>query len=356
MKVLVLLTFVILFVVADYSTITLSNDEQRYYILYVPESLKTIEKELEVPLLVVQHGGGGNANSFFESSEMYKVAELEKFILVHTEGIPAIGQHSFCTWASGSISTRDVEEDVLYLNELIELVISNTLWTNQYLKIDQKKILLAGHSNGAMLTYTFASKTSIPLHGIIPVSGTVGGWNKDKLIWYYPPSKTNINTNIFHIHGRNDEQVKIAGGKTEGGFPSQDGRNDLSLDYGLSYWSRINGCSCYQNTTTLCPKTEQSEGKLTYYSLDGCQNKTIKYLLISDAGHPWSEMDIQVNNTVGPIFGINTNSLSQLIWNIIKPSLNATSNDDTNIPVSRGSLKIPSLFVYFCIFFVFVLY
>lgn len=115
----------------------------RLWYEYVPESCGTDQKW---PLVVVMHGRGGTAESFFDISAMAQVAEARRFLVV----FPQAGIHqqkpdglkNVLYW-NGSYAGRPVN-DVGFIRSMVEDVSAR-------LPVDQKRIYACGQSSGGIM-------------------------------------------------------------------------------------------------------------------------------------------------------------------------------------------------------------
>lgn len=289
--------------------------DERYYVIHAPESLETSF----VPLLIAVHGGGGNARSFRDTSQFAEIADKYGFIVVFPEGV-CQGFHTMCTWNSGSISS-DGQDDVQFFDDLISMMMEKNFGSTQ---IDESKIFIVGHSNGGMMTYRYATQGSHELNTIAVVSGTIGARNADTKKWYLPPDVSTLKPNILHLHGLVDQNVKIDGGYPTEGFSSQKERFDLPMNKSMDYWMEQHECdeisvseerviqSAFDLNRQLC---------LSKYSKNCGNDKTVRSLILRDGPHQWDIMNSLIeDNEPKNSFSEGSNSLSELIWNLIKPS------------------------------------
>ncbi|MDY6853750.1 MAG: PHB depolymerase family esterase [Thermodesulfobacteriota bacterium] len=173
------------------------NGIERSYILYKP--LCTNSREL--PLMIVLHGGLGNAKHVQEVTGMNEVAKTGKFIVAYPNGIG--GRFRFTknrrTWNAGDCCGNAVRKnvnDILFIEKLIDDIDSK-------FSIDTRRVYVTGMSNGAMMAYRLACEIPDKIAAIIPVAGalTVDNFDNAKDI------------PVLHIHGDQDPNVPISGGK-----------------------------------------------------------------------------------------------------------------------------------------------
>ena len=171
----------------------------RNFNLYTPSSAKEGAK---VPLLVVLHGGLGNADFIENALEMNPVAEKYGLIVAYlngTEGRRRVMQDKR-TWNAGGCcgpAERENVDDVRYIEDFIRSM------TEKY-PVDTSRIYLMGHSNGAMMSYRFACERPGVVAAMVAVSGP--------LMVDHCSAR---GLKVLHIHGALDEHVPLAGGRGE---------------------------------------------------------------------------------------------------------------------------------------------
>lgn len=123
----------------------------RVWYEYVPEHVKAMDKP--VPLITIQHGRGGSAETFFDISGMSCVAEERDFIVCFPEagihqqkpgGIPNI-----LLW-NGNYCDEKID-DVAFIRKMIDDVKSRY-------RIDPTRVYACGQSSGGMMASELALK------------------------------------------------------------------------------------------------------------------------------------------------------------------------------------------------------
>lgn len=168
---------------------------QRSYVLHVPDNLG----DDDVSLILVLHGGLGNARYIEKQTNLNTIADRYGFIVAYPQGNE---EGKFLlknkrTWNAGVCCGRSAREnidDVSYLNHVISDI-------KEQQPIDA--VYLLGHSNGAMMAYHFVcrqSKTDIT--GVIALSGVL----------MLNRCEHADGVKIWHIHGKSDQNVPYLGG------------------------------------------------------------------------------------------------------------------------------------------------
>jgi polyhydroxybutyrate depolymerase len=179
------------------STHTVESDGvERTYKIYRPP----VPSSIVLPVMIVLHGGFGNAEHIEKSSGMNLVADTGPFIAVYPNGTEGFLKRmkNRRTWNAGNccgIAVKKEINDVKFIQKMIEDIAS------QY-TIDRTRIYVTGMSNGAMMAYRLACEIPELLAAIIPVSGTlsVNSCEKGK------------DVPVLHIHGELDQNVPYSGG------------------------------------------------------------------------------------------------------------------------------------------------
>jgi polyhydroxybutyrate depolymerase len=164
------------------------------------------------PLVVMLHGAGGSSRNVFESTGWAEKGEQEGIVTVFPNGTPRDESRpeSFSrnpqTWNSGatlSLSSGALSaiakkiDDVGFLTQLIERVC-------RQLKIDRRRIFVAGHSNGAQMAYRFAAERS----SMVAAVGVMAGHS------YADQKPLDSPVSLIQIVGDHDPFTPMAGGET----------------------------------------------------------------------------------------------------------------------------------------------
>jgi len=95
-----------------------------------------------------------------------------------------------------SVDAREGVDELAYFDELVEDAASR-------FKVDRSRIMVAGFSSGAMMTWHLACYRGNAFAGFVPMSGT-----------FWAPIPRNCPTgpvNLIHYHGRDDTVVPLGG-------------------------------------------------------------------------------------------------------------------------------------------------
>ncbi|HUO35256.1 MAG TPA: PHB depolymerase family esterase [Candidatus Acidoferrum sp.] len=215
-----------------------------------------------LPLVVVLHGGGGNAEGAEKISGMSPIADRENFLAAYPNGTGLL-ENRLLTWNVGvccGYAMKHRVDDVAFLRGLLDKL------GHDY-SVDRKRIYVTGMSNGGMMTYYAACELSDRIAAISPVAGALDN----------PCHPTNP-VSVIIFHGTKDEFVPFNGGVG----PRQLGgpRDDKPVSYAVDFWVRKDGCN-------PAPKrTETRDLRTDVYS--GCKDGTTVILnAVLGQDHAW---------------------------------------------------------------------
>jgi polyhydroxybutyrate depolymerase len=236
---------------------------ERSYVVRVPHHL--VQRNGLVPLVLVLHGGGGNADNAERMTGFTEEAEKEGFIVVYPDGT---GRFSgkLLTWNAGhccGYAKKNRVDDVGFINALIDRLIKDY-------PADPKRIYATGMSNGGMMTHRLGIELSNRFAAIAPVVAALFG---DETRPQYPVSALMLN-------GMLDKHVPVQGGLSGGRFPdSWDGTPMKPVQEQAAFWALADGC------THTPVKEENKAFILTRYQCpDG---RGVGIYLVKDNGHAW---------------------------------------------------------------------
>ncbi len=268
-------------------------DRTRTYRIYIPTML-VAQKPQSVPLVIVLHGGGGNAKNAAHVTGFSQKANTEGFIVVYPNGTSLIGKSIFLTWNSGNCCGYAFEnnvDDVGFIKTLIEKL-------EKQFPIDPKRIYVTGISNGAMMSYRIACELSDRIAAIAPVAGALN----------VQDCKPTHPVSVVIFHGMHDNHVLYHGGKS---LKMADGRErvDKPVSYAVSFWTKNNQC-------TAIPQTEEKGRTIRELYAGGSSGTEVLLYGIKGGGHSWPGG--KKTGYIGadePVYEI---SATDLIWEFFK--------------------------------------
>jgi len=200
------------------------GDLQRSYILRVP---KQYDNKTKLPLVVLFHGWETNAAQAERYTLFGAKSDEGGFILAIPEGTE--GKSGKEGWNAGFVNLGVAKADDLKLTvDILDQVEKDLL-------VDENRVYVVGHSNGAMMTYAVGASLSDRIAAIAVVSGTIGSPGKR-----VPDPKGPVSAIIFH--GKADPTVPYDH-TTSGlikGTPAPES---------AKWWAERDGCGPAEETT-----------------------------------------------------------------------------------------------------------
>ena len=242
---------------------------ERTYLIHIP---KTYDKHIPTPLVMVFHGGGGNAKNIKETTNFSQKADEEGFIVVYPDGTGKL-KRKLLTWNAGFCCgyARDNNiDDVGYIQALINHL-SDTY------TIDPNMIYATGLSNGGVMTYRIGAELSDLFAAIAPVAAQIGGQaNQEDEIWQIPEPDSPVSVMVFN--GMNDSRVPYDGGISENTHVY----SWMSTNESISFWVQQNQCN------SVAQRNISFSGNIiidTYQ--DGKNNTEVSLVTIVNGTHSW---------------------------------------------------------------------
>ncbi len=240
----------------------------RTYLLHLPPSY---DGHTPLPLVLVFHGGLGNAESIAGRIGMEAQADEHGFILVYPNGTGRTERA--LTWNAGYCCGYAMEheiDDVGFVRALLDKLQAE-------LAVDPKRVYAAGISNGAMLVYRLAAELPTRFAAVAPVAGAIGGQAQGGPRVLIPEPAYPVS--IIAFHGKKDENVPYGGGT---GKDALEHRVDMSVAEAIAFWVQADGCDKDPATETM------AEGKVVKDSYVNCWSDTnVVLYTIVDGGHEW---------------------------------------------------------------------
>jgi len=217
------------------------------------------------PLVIVLHGGGGNALNAEQMSGFTALVEREGLIVVYAEGTGRRPTR-LLTWNAqhccGPAMERDVD-DVRFLDAMLDTLIASY-------PVDPKRIYVTGMSNGAMMTHQVGIALSHRIAAIAPVVGTLFG----------DEARPTHAVPAIIFNGMKDASVPFAGGLSGGvARRSWDGTPAMPAAEQGRFWARANGCDA-------TPVTE-TRGTVVHTRYRCPAGREVELYALTDGGHAW---------------------------------------------------------------------
>ena len=234
----------------------------RSYLLRLPPAM---QPGVRVPLVIVLHGGGGNADNAEHMTGFTDKGREEGFIVAYPDGTGPL-EGKLLTWNDKhccAYAMKNDVDDVGFIRALIDDVSANY-------PVDAKRIYATGMSNGGMMSHRLGIELSDRLAAIAPVVGTVFG---DE------PAPAHAISALM-INGLLDEHVPWQGGPPGGrGARGWDGTPTRPALDQLSFWSKANACAPDPVKTDTEHWTE--------WRAKCSPHVDVELYLVKDNGHAW---------------------------------------------------------------------
>jgi polyhydroxybutyrate depolymerase len=234
---------------------------ERTYLLHLPP---TYEGTHLLPLVIVLHGGGGNAPGAVQMTGFSQKADKEGFVVVYPNGSGRL-KTRLLTWNSGNCCGYALDndvDDVGFIRALIDELVKTR-------SIDPKRVYATGMSNGGMMTYRLGCELSDKLAAIAPVAGAL---NLESCAPATPVS-------VIIFHGTADEHVLYNGGE-----PIRKAdvhrRVDKPVSSAVSFWATHDGCAATPQ------RSEKGNIRTEIYG-GGKDGSEVALYTVNGGGHAW---------------------------------------------------------------------
>ncbi|MFA5884245.1 MAG: hypothetical protein WDA60_10380 [Acidimicrobiia bacterium] len=240
----------------------------RSTVVHVPASVAA-HPDRPVPLVLHLHGGGGSPQNSIDTTGLVEAADANGFVVAFAQGTPIAvklpdGTRGY-VWNAGSccaVAARDDVDDVAFLSELIRSL-------ERSLPIDRDRVVMSGHSNGAMMTWRFACERGGVLAAAMPVSGSLETAD--------PAACAPRGTSLLAVHGDADRNHPVEGGT---GTRSVSGVDYRPFADSVAAYAR--GARCARKPTVTTSGVET----VTHYRRCA-RDADVRSVVLAGADHPW---------------------------------------------------------------------
>jgi polyhydroxybutyrate depolymerase len=221
------------------------------------------------PVVIVLHGGGGNAANAVAMTGFTRLAAREGLIAVYPDGTPPRRGGRLLTWNAGHCCAAAMDrnvDDVGFVAAILDALVASG-------RADPSRVYVTGMSNGAMMAHRVGRELSPRIAAIAPVVGAVFG---DE-----PPPRGPVPA--FVVVGADDAVVPPAGGpltlRLLLGRKSAADHDVAPALAQATYWARHNGCGEPARTATAVhEKTEWAS----------CTSGApVVFVSVAGNGHAW---------------------------------------------------------------------
>ena len=240
------------------------QNKKRDFRIYVPGRYN---KNYKIPLVIVLHGGSGSGISIEKYSGFSKLAEDEKFIAAYPDAYS--GQ-----WNDGrefiqSKSYRLKIDDVGFISKMIDKIKKNY-------NIDEKRIYVAGISNGGFMALRLGCELSEKISGIAVICATMSEFLSSNC---RPKEKISV----LIMNGTDDKLVPYDGGYVTIGKLKRG--KIRSTDFTLKYWCKINECEKEPSLTKIIDNDKNDGTKIEKIVYRGKYGADVFLYKIIGGGH-----------------------------------------------------------------------
>jgi polyhydroxybutyrate depolymerase len=233
---------------------------QRTYAVHLPNGREPAGPSA---LVVVFHGGGGNAANAARMTGMDAKADREGFIVAYPNGTGPRAD-ILLTWNAwrccGPALDRNVD-DIAFVRAMVQAI-------SREHAIDPRRIYATGMSNGGMLAYRVGCEAADVFAAIAPVAGALD--TED--------CKPVERVSVIAFHGLADQHVPFEGGAPRTSF-DRHARVDNSVQYAMDFWKRRNGCEAKPASST--------KGHVRHDAYACAGGTAVELYAIEGQGHAW---------------------------------------------------------------------
>lgn len=252
----------------------------RHFSLHLPKSYRY--RHGPMPLVVLLHGHGSSGIKIERATGMSDKADKETFIAAYPDGLGDPSGWQVFDDAAGN-------NDIAFIGELIDTL-------KKLYAVDEKRVFVAGHSNGGMLAYRIGVAMPEKVAGI-GVSAALLGKT-------FAKTKAAIPVTLVAIHGKADNVVPYDG--SDGDLPYHAGY--LSAPASVEAFARRNGCDSASEKT-------RAHGNVIEKTYSGCDSgSAVVFVTVNDLTHKWSGDRHGLGNLIDHGDLLATNEM----WNVFR--------------------------------------
>jgi polyhydroxybutyrate depolymerase len=281
------------------------NNVKRKYLVYRPIGITEINA-----VVLVLHGGGGLGIGVSDIgahplSVFRTIADNEKFLVVYPEGSLDIqGNPGWNDCRSDDFSGSQ-GDDVSFLKQLNSILISE-------LNISSNKMFLAGTSNGALMTYSYAFQFPETIKAIAVSSGNLPEFPESGLC----TNGSNLPLPILMTQGTSDPAMPANGGCVADIGGKCNRGKVISQTATINYWLQRNGLQNVTPTISNFDFNTNDAGNVEKRVYNG--TKPLVYFVLNNAGHAVPSKTVFTNST--PASGIQNRDIefAEEAWSFFK--------------------------------------
>jgi polyhydroxybutyrate depolymerase len=281
------------------------NNVKRKYLVYRPIGITEINA-----VVLVLHGGGGLGIGVSDIgahplSVFRTIADNEKFLVVYPEGSLDIQGNPGWNDCRSDDYSGSQGDDVSFLKQLNSILISE-------LNISSNKMFLAGTSNGALMTYSYAFQFPETIKAIAVSSGNLPEFPESGLC----TNGSNLPLPILMTHGTSDPAMPANGGCVADIGGNCNRGKVISQTATINYWLQRNGLQNVTPSISNFDFNTNDAGNVEKRVYNG--TKPLVYFVLNNAGHAVPSKTVFTNST--PASGIQNRDIefAEEAWSFFK--------------------------------------
>jgi polyhydroxybutyrate depolymerase len=238
------------------------GEKLRSFIEFIPETC--LGKECA--LVLIFHGGHGDALPIAKLTNFESVAKKNSFIAVFPSGYEN-------QWNDGRSEINPNTDDVAFVDQILGDIKART-------RIDPKRIYATGLSNGGLFSFRLACERSEVFAAVAPVAALLG----EKLSKACKPSQP---ISVFNMMGDADRLMPSKGGFISGPVGLKKIGRVLSIVDTTKFWQTKNGCKETPVESTSDQDTDDGTQILKQVATNCSESTEVSTWVIQGGGHTW---------------------------------------------------------------------
>jgi polyhydroxybutyrate depolymerase len=242
---------------------------ERRYLVHAPRNRAP---GVKAPLVLVLHGGGGNAEGTIKLTKHRwdELADRDGFVVVYPDAVDK-------NWNDGrtvesSEAHREKVDDVGYFSAVIDAVSKSE-------NVDPRRIYATGISNGGFMSHRLGRELSSRIAAIAPVAANLQTAEDFAVV----PSRA---VSVLAINGTEDPLVPFGGGDVH--FLKLKRGKCLSAKETIAWWVKVNGCAA-EGVAGAVPDRDAGDGTTVRTETHGGGRDGTEVILyiVEHGGHTW---------------------------------------------------------------------
>ena len=282
-----------------------SDNRKRNFYVHQPRG-KHPTKGL--PLIIGLHGGGSSAEHFTRDANggFIKISDRDGVYIVYPQGIDKHwndGNRSCCGHGKCRVRSENIN-DVKFMSDIID-------YMKKKYAIDEKRVYVAGISNGGLMTYRLALEMPqrFAAVGVVTANMHIDHETTTKRL------KTKRPISVMIINGTKDKAMPWKGGQLAAFLKFGQLK---STRWAVNYWRKHNSCSAIAKRVPFKNKEIFDFAHAWKETYSGGRNGTEVVLIgVEGGGHTWpGGLKSQANLLTGAM--CNDFSACEELWSFFK--------------------------------------